>query len=236
MFEVPSKIIAFLTVSTGFLGICFLAYEPSRLMNIYNFLSGLGIRMGGDLHQISTERLKIWHLAWYESMQENFWLGSGYGTWLREFSKLPGSKYISYDTAHNLWVQLIFELGAIHVVAMVIILGLFVWTTLIYKNLDHPSLRIGGLFLMIGFFVASVVQEIDYILPVYLQFATFAGLCFGGTSYPESFEKFSSRNQFRVSKNDGNNKLVSLLNILLFKTSRNKILFFIFSKMNLILG
>ena len=91
-------------------------------------------------------------------------------------------------------------------VAMVIILGLFVWTTLIYKHLDQPSLRIGGLFLTIGFFVTSMVQEIDYILPVYLQFAAFAGLCFGGTSYPESRVKFSSSNQSRVSSNNGSKK------------------------------
>jgi len=145
----------------------------------------------------------MWDFA-EQSIQENLWSGTGYGTWLREFSKIPGSGSLSFDTAHNLWIQMIFELGLIHTVALVIILGMLVFTTLIYKNFDHPSLRIGGLFLTIGFFVTSVVQEIDYILPVYLQFATFAGLCFGGTSYSESLKKLSSRNQFIVSNNNGN--------------------------------
>tara|TARA_B100001964_G_scaffold112543_1_gene125552 strand:- start:71 stop:1336 length:1266 start_codon:yes stop_codon:yes gene_type:complete len=127
----------------------------------------------------------MWDLAW-QSVQEHPWFGTGYGTWLGEFSKLSGSGVLSYDTAHNLWVQLIFELGVIHFVVMATILGLIVWTTLFYKNVSHPSLQIGGLFLTIGFFVASVVQEIDYIMPVYMQFAVFAGLCFGGTSYQET--------------------------------------------------
>ena len=31
-----------------------------------------------------------------------------------------------------------------------------------------------------------MIQEIDYILPIYMQFSVFAGLCFGGTSYQET--------------------------------------------------
>ena len=172
--------------SVGFLGICFLVFDNSRLMSIFNFLRTLGVAIRGDVLQVSTGRLRIWNVAWHESMQENIWLGTGYGTWLREFTKLSGSEGVRFDTAHNLWLQLIFELGAIHVFFLVIILGLILWASLIYKHVEQPSLRIGGLFLMIGFFVASVVQEIDYILPVYLQFAAFAGLCFGGTSYQET--------------------------------------------------
>jgi len=180
-----SKKIALLTGSVGFLGICFLAYNSTLLMSIFNFLRRRGVSIRGDVLQVSSDRLRMWDLAW-QSIQEHLWLGTGYGTWLREFSQLPGSGGVSFDTAHNLWVQLIFELGAIHVVAMAIILGMFIWTTLIFKNVEQPSLRIGGLFLTIGFFVASVVQEIDYIMPVYMQFAVFAGLCFGGTSYQET--------------------------------------------------
>jgi len=181
-----SKKIAFLTGGIGFLGICFLAYDPSHLIIIFDFLRSLGVSIRGDVLQVSSDRLRILDVAWQQSIQENIWLGTGFGTWLREFSQLPGSGGVSFDTAHNLWVQQLFELGVIHVVVMAIILGMFIWTTLIFKNVEQPSLRIGGLFLTIGFFVASVVQEIDYIMPVYLQFAVFAGLCFGGTSYQET--------------------------------------------------
>ena len=77
-----------------------------------------------------------------------------------------------------------------------------------YRKFTQPSLRIGGLFLTIGFFVASVVQEIDYIMPVYMQFAIFAGLYFGGTSYPESRVQLGSSSQFQVSSKNGNQKSI----------------------------
>ncbi|MBT3715851.1 MAG: O-antigen ligase family protein [Deltaproteobacteria bacterium] len=156
---------------------------------IFSWLQHLGLTIRGSPLQRSHERLKMWSVAWEESIQDNLWLGNGYGTWLREFSHLPNSGGVSFDTAHNLWIQLIFELGVIHVVVMAIILGLIVWSTLVYKNVEQISLKIGGLFLIIGFFVASVGQEIDYIMPVYIQFAVFAGLCFGGRSFEETDAK-----------------------------------------------
>ncbi len=181
-----SKKVAWTMVGSGSFGLGYFVYDSSRIMMIFDFLGKLGLSIRGAPLQRSHERLRMWDVAWEQSIQDNLWLGTGYGTWLREFSILSGSRGVSFDTAHNLWVQLIFELGAVHVVVMAIILGLIVWTTLFYKNVSHPSLQIGGLFLTIGFFVASVVQEIDYIMPVYMQFAVFAGLCFGGTSYQET--------------------------------------------------
>ena len=184
-----SKLIAWTMVSSGFFGLGYLAYDSSRITMIFSWLQHLGLTIRGSPLQRSHERLKMWSVAWEESIQDNLWLGNGYGTWLREFSHLPNSGGVSFDTAHNLWIQLIFELGVIHVVVMAIILGLIVWSTLVYKNVEQISLKIGGLFLIIGFFVASVVQEIDYIMPVYIQFAVFAGLCFGGRSFEETDAK-----------------------------------------------
>ncbi len=201
-------------VGSGFLGLGYFVYDSSRITMIFSWLQHLGLTIRGSPLQRSHERMNMWDVAWEQSMQENIWLGNGYGTWLREFSQLPGSGGVSYDTAHNLWVQLIFELGAIHVVAMAIILGMFIWTTLIYKNVEQPSLKIGGLFLTIGFFVASVVQEIDYIMPVYMQFAVIAGLCFGGTSYPEKKFQVSSDNM--IEKSVINKPAWSLIGISLF--------------------
>ena len=200
-----SKKYALFLGGIGALGLGTIVYYPTKILGILKLLTYLGIELRGPGLLYIDSRLIMWDLA-KQSIKENPWIGTGYGTWLREFSKIPESSALSFDTAHNLWIQSIFELGVIHTVALVIIIGMLVLTTLIYKNFNHPSLRIGGLFLTIGFFVVSVVQEIDYILPVYLQFATFAGLCFGGTSYPENLTKLSSRNQFRVSNNNVNRK------------------------------
>ncbi|HIA57264.1 MAG TPA: hypothetical protein EYN97_07610 [Candidatus Lambdaproteobacteria bacterium] len=43
-------------------------------------------------------------------------------------------------------------------------------------------------------------------MPVYLQFAVFAGLCFGGTSYPESRVQLASSSRFQVSSNNSDQK------------------------------
>ena len=209
-----SKLIAWTMVSSGFFGLGYLAYDSSRITMIFSWLQHLGLTIRGSPLQRSHERLKMWSVAWEESIQDNLWLGNGYGTWLREFSHLPNSGGVSFDTAHNLWIQLIFELGVIHVVVMAIILGLIVWSTLVYKNVEQISLKIGGLFLIIGFFVASVVQEIDYIMPVYIQFAVFAGLCFGGTSYPE--RKFQVSSDSMIEKSVINKPAWSLVGISLF--------------------
>ncbi|HIO84275.1 MAG TPA: O-antigen ligase domain-containing protein [Deltaproteobacteria bacterium] len=214
-----SKMIAWSMVGSGSFGLGYFVYDSSRIMMIFNWLRQIGLTIKGAPLQRSHERLRMWDVAWEQSIQDNLWLGTGYGTWLREFSKLSGSGGVSFDTAHNLWVQLIFELGAIHVVVMAIILGMIVWTTLFYKNVEQPSLQIGGLFLIIGFLVASVVQEIDYIMPVYMQFAVFAGLCFGGTSYTES----RSSSRFQVSSNNDDQKSDSEPDIRNQKSEINKL-------------
>ena len=205
-----SKKVAWTMVGSGSFGLGYFVYDSSRIMMIFDFLGKLELSIRGVPLQPSYQRLRMWDVAWEQSIQDNLWLGTGYGTWLREFSKLSGSGGVSFDTAHNLWVQLIFELGAIHVVVMAIILGMIVWATLFYKNVEQTSLQIGGLFLTIVFLVASVVQEIDYIMPVYMQFAVFAGLCFGGKSFPESSVqrkvRFASSSRFQVSSNNGNQK------------------------------
>ena len=120
------------------MGLGTFTYGSSLLMNILDVLRTIGVSIRGDLLHVSSDRLRMWNVAWQQSIQNNLWLGNGYGTWLREFSQLPGSKGLSYDTAHDLWIHLIFELGAIHVVVMVIILGLIIWSTLIYKNVEQP--------------------------------------------------------------------------------------------------
>lgn len=180
-----SKKYALLMGGVGTLGLGIFFYYPSTILNLLRLIRHLGIELRGSGLLFVDSRLIMWDLA-SQLIQEHPWIGTGYGTWLREFSKIADSNLLSFDTAHNFWIQLIFELGAIHGLIIVLILVSITLPTLLYKNISQPSLQIGGLFLVIGFFVVSMVQEIDYILPVYMQFSVFAGLCFGGTSYQET--------------------------------------------------
>ena len=69
-----SKKIAFLTGSVGLLGICFFAYDSALWMSILDFLRSLGVSIRGDVLQVSPGRLKMWDIAWQQSMQNNLWL------------------------------------------------------------------------------------------------------------------------------------------------------------------
>ena len=130
-------------------------------------------------------RLKMWSSAWKES-QKHLITGSGYGTWLREAKKMRGVP--AYDTAHNLWVQMFFELGVLHSSLIILTILLIGGNTLCYKNRDAPSLQAGAIFLSLSLLTVTLVQEIDYILPIYMQFALFAGMCFDGVSYDEKLD------------------------------------------------
>jgi len=180
-----SKKYALILGGIGALGLGYIFYNPTKILVILKPLTHLGIKLRESGFIYSDNRLIIWNLA-KQSIQEHPWMGTGYGTWLREFSKISDSIHLTFDTAHNLWIQLIFELGAIHVLIILLVIILITIPTLLYKNISHSALQIGGLFLVIGFFVVSLIQEIDYILPIYMQFSVFAGLCFGGTSYKET--------------------------------------------------
>ena len=64
-------------------------------MMIFDFLGKLELSIRGVPLQPSYQRLRMWDVAWEQSIQDNLWLGTGYGTWLREFSQLPGSGGVS---------------------------------------------------------------------------------------------------------------------------------------------
>ena len=191
-----SKKYALILGSVGALGLGYFLYYPSKILDILKPLTHLGVKLRESGFLYSNNRLIIWDTA-IQSIQTNPWIGTGYGTWLREYSKISDNILLNFDTAHNLWIQLIFELGAIHGLIIVFVLVSITIPTLLYKNILQSSLQIGGLFLVIGFFVVSLVQEIDYILPIYMQFCVFAGLCFGGTSYQETnlIEKNNHKNR-----------------------------------------
>lgn len=134
---------------------------------------------------LSDQRLAMWKLA-LRGIGERPLLGRGYGSWLSSISQLNeqyGAGVETLDTGHNLWVQTAFELGTLHTLAIVLVLALFLYFTLGFKNKDLRSYRLLGWLLLAGFVVVSLVQELDYINAVYYQFALFAGLVFGGRTH-----------------------------------------------------
>ena len=56
----------------------------------------MGVYIRGVPIEFSQSRLSMWDVAWQQSIQENIWLGTGYGTWLREFSILSGSGGVEF--------------------------------------------------------------------------------------------------------------------------------------------
>lgn len=151
---------------------------------INQLLSGIGIhtRVGGGESSLSKERLEMWHIAW-QGVQDAFWLGHGQGSWTREFGKIAqaaGQPGLIFDTAHNFFVQSLFELGALHTL---LIVGFFVFVLF----------RIGkGIFQKEGagkkswywavcaaYAVILAVQEVDFVRSSHYQHAIFWGFLFG---------------------------------------------------------
>jgi len=180
-----SKKYALILGGIGALGLGYIFYYPNKILGILKPLTNLGVKLRESGFLYADSRLIMWDLA-KQSIKEHPYIGTGYGTWLREFSKISDNINLTFDTAHNLWIQLVFELGVIHSLIILLVIISITIPTLLYKNMTNSSLQLGGLFLVIGFFVISMLQEIDYILPIYIQFSVFAGLCFGGTSYQEA--------------------------------------------------
>jgi len=151
---------------------------------IHQTLLGLGLRtrVGGGGSSLSHERLQMWHMAW-QGIQDTFWLGHGQGSWTREFGKIAqaaGQPGLIFDTAHNFFVQSLFELGALH-------------TLLIVSFFVFVLFRIGqGIFQKEGagkkswywavcaaYAVILAVQEVDFVRSSYYQHAIFWGFLFG---------------------------------------------------------
>lgn len=141
----------------------YLAYEPlSKVL----FALGFGDRLMST-SLASVERAMIWKGAM--SGMPGHWLwGHGYGSWYREGSTL-GAKFgfnEVLDTAHNFFVQIVFELGLVQVLALVLCISLIV--VQVYRtSQDRP--RTMMLLLVAGavYLPILLVQEIDFIRSVY---------------------------------------------------------------------
>lgn len=124
----------------------------------------------------SASRLQLWQFG-FEMWKLNPLHGNGHGSWIwLSFEHAPLlRKTLMFESAHNLYVQLLTELGLIH---SILILGVFAFVTgrafLVLRNEKSGSLLF--LLLLASFGVATLVQEIDYIKTTYYQWAAILGI------------------------------------------------------------
>lgn len=139
---------------------------------------------------LTTSRTDMWSFA-LKLLEGNWAFGFGHGSWYSEFSKRAIPAGIeAYDTAHNFFVQTLFELGIFHL-ALVLVSGFIVifaamlrsWRTdrMIFWTLLHAL----GLWLLI-----LTVQEVDFIRSVFY----FNSLC-AGWLFSRSFHSSVGENQ-----------------------------------------
>lgn len=129
----------------------------------------------------SSARAVMWRCAWDQSLPV-FWTGHGYASWLRvAAAACPGERTI-LDSGHNLWLQMLFELGAIHAL---LITAVMVWLLfrVVARTTRRPlEIEAGILAVIPVFLLVAAVQEIDYIPATYYQFASIGGYLWGSSS------------------------------------------------------
>ena len=130
----------------------------------------------------SDERLRMWAVAW-DGIKEHIWVGHGYGTWIRDFSDLAASHgfQLVLDTAHNFFVQTLFELGALQ--GLLICATFVAWMICAIALSAHRLRAAYMLFLAMAAWTPTLlVQEVDFIRSTFFVHALFAGWLFGGGS------------------------------------------------------
>lgn len=129
-------------------------------------------------------RAVMWQCAW-DGLQPVFWTGNGYASWLRVASAVcPGSRDI-YDTAHNLWVQSYFELGALHGTVVVATLAGLLLAGLFRRTRRPIEVQAAALAFVPASVLVTLVQEIDYVPATYYMFATISGYLWGSSWPPD---------------------------------------------------
>jgi hypothetical protein len=131
----------------------------------------------------SSVRGVMWSCAW-EHVQPVLWTGHGYASWLRVAgAACPDTPFI-YDTAHNLWVQMLFELGLLH---GLLVVGAAIWfmvhVVLVRRDrtIDVEAAALGVVPVLL---LVTVVQELDYVPAVYYGAAAILGVIWGGSRVP----------------------------------------------------
>jgi hypothetical protein len=131
-------------------------------------------------YSVSHERLTMWKYA-FSGVGDSLFLGRGYSSWMSEIAKImPEVERVnlSYPTAHNFWIQALFELGLIHF-SLILLFWSWIVYKLLFQNKLFPSIRLFAIAMVCGAFCVTLVQEIDHIGWVYYQFAAGLGIILG---------------------------------------------------------
>jgi hypothetical protein len=139
----------------------------------------------GRTHFFDASRIAIWSAALPHVLAQKPLLGFGYASWFQEFRSIAHTAGAPlFDTAHNLFVQMLFEHGILGSFLLLSSLSLIAWTGL--KNNKNEN---GKLFVYLGcsaFFCCATVQEIDYIRPTYYLHSLLWGILAGGSGIDAS--------------------------------------------------
>jgi O-antigen ligase len=128
---------------------------------------------------LDMPRLEMWQAAW-EIFREAPLFGHGYASWFQviwEYGQRHNMKQ-TYDTAHNLFVQMLVELGLVHTLLVLSLLVLIALT--VFQNTRCLSEgRLLFLLAVSSFIVPTLVQEINFIRPTFYIHAIFWGTLAG---------------------------------------------------------
>ncbi|MEW6497559.1 MAG: O-antigen ligase family protein, partial [Cyanobacteriota bacterium] len=131
-------------------------------------------------------RLEIWKAAW-EIFQQAPVFGHGYASWFQlisDYGQRHNMLYV-FDTAHNLFLQMLVELGLVHTLLVLSILVLIALA--VYQNSRSlPGRSLLFLLAVSSFLVPVLVQEINYIRSTFYIHAIFWGTLAGLPFYEDS--------------------------------------------------
>lgn len=175
----PRRVPPALSLACLIAGVSVLALRGRELLDLVGRWFGIPIR--SDAISFDASRFNLWRAA-FSGMPGHMWLGHGYQAWLHDFKPLAeaaGIGHLAFDTAHNLWVQLFFELGLLHGGTIDALFGVVVVLMILKMKHARKPWQLAALLLIVVAFEVTVVQEIDYINTIYYHFALVGGFVFG---------------------------------------------------------
>jgi len=170
-----------------------LAVLGSGLYSVFNHqkllqesAQSIGYNWRSNPLSLDTARFEIWKAAW-EIFKEAPLFGHGYASWFQLISEYGPRHKMPYvfDTAHNLFLQMLVELGLLHTLLVLSIL-LLIAIALFQNSRFLPGKTLLFLLALSSFFVPTIVQEINYIRPTFYIHAIFWGTLAGLPFYNDS--------------------------------------------------
>jgi hypothetical protein len=157
----------------GFLALI-IAMPGTQTINEYTAQYGFELRkLPFSIDNARLNLLKYGVMRWLEAP----FFGHGHGSWIHLSKLIPISEInpMMYESAHNLYIQMLAELGLLHTTFNLLVFTCF--GVAIFKNLKTlPSGPLLFIFLFICFLTATSVQEIDYIRSTYYVWAILLGI------------------------------------------------------------